>query len=378
MQYFFIFGNHPELSTAELLSKLKTENINYSIIDQDADFLILDIASEFNQNQLISELGGTIKIGLIKKKINDLSPNTIAHEVEATDKKINFGISLYNKQTNLNKLGLQIKKLLKEKNVKCRFVTGKENPLSSVIVQSNILNKQGFEFVILKSDKAQYLGLTQTVQPYELFSHLDFGRPSRDDISGMLPPKLAQIMLNLAELTSEASILDPFCGSGTVLQQSLLSGHKNVTGTDASKKAILSCQLNLEWLKSELKKKFIYKIKLENVVTLENSIKLNSIDAIITEPFLGPPLRGNEPVKTIQHISEELTKLYEKSFKSFKKILKKNGVIVIIIPEFKTLQSAEQINVRHILPDCFDIENVWHYSRPNQQVRRTIYKIVKS
>src|SRR5690606_4224587 len=57
----------------------------------------------------------------------------------------------------------------------------------------------------------------------------DQGRPKRDAFVGMLPPKLALLMLNLAAggLDPEKShrVLDPFCGTGVVLQEAALQGY---------------------------------------------------------------------------------------------------------------------------------------------------------
>ena len=82
------------------------------------------------------------------------------------------------------------------------------------------------------------LAQTEAVQPFEQFSARDFGRPGRDDLSGMLPPKLAIIMINLAQTPLNSILLDPFCGSGTILSEAVLLGYTNLIGTDISEKAI--------------------------------------------------------------------------------------------------------------------------------------------
>ena len=86
------------------------------------------------------------------------------------------------------------------------------------------------------------------VQPFEEFGARDYARPSRDDLSGMLPPKLAKIMINLAQAKENSLILDTFCGSGTILQEALIMGYLNLIGFDSSPKAIKDSQANLEWL----------------------------------------------------------------------------------------------------------------------------------
>ena len=88
------------------------------------------------------------------------------------------------------------------------------------------------------------------MQPFKDLSRLDFGRPARDDFSGMLPPKLAQIMINLAQVQNpEALIIDPFCGSGTILSEALLMGYKDLLGSDISPKAIADTYKNISWIK---------------------------------------------------------------------------------------------------------------------------------
>ncbi len=48
-------------------------------------------------------------------------------------------------------------------------------------------------------------------------------------------------------------ILDPFCGSGTILQEAMLLGFKNIYGSDKDKRAIANSKENINWLKKEYK-----------------------------------------------------------------------------------------------------------------------------
>ena len=40
----------------------------------------------------------------------------------------------------------------------------------------------------------------------------------------MLPPKLAQIIVSLSGTQPGQTVLDPFCGTGVVLQEALIMG----------------------------------------------------------------------------------------------------------------------------------------------------------
>ena len=55
---------------------------------------------------------------------------------------------------------------------------------------------------------------------------------------GKFYPQLAKSLLNLADLTQGSKVLDPFCGSGTVLVESQLSGFR-ATGVDMNPLAVL-------------------------------------------------------------------------------------------------------------------------------------------
>lgn len=43
-------------------------------------------------------------------------------------------------------------------------------------------------------------------------------------------------------------ILDPFCGSGTILTEAMLINYKNLIGADISPKAINDTKKNIEWI----------------------------------------------------------------------------------------------------------------------------------
>ena len=67
---------------------------------------------------------------------------------------------------------------------------------------------------------------------------------------------------------------------------------------------------------------------------LTNRIQLRSIDAIITEPYLGPPLHSKPNIKQIEDILKNVSDLYLEAFKQFTKILKPDARVVIIFPVF--------------------------------------------
>ena len=112
-------------------------------------------------------------------------------------------------------------------------------------------------------------------------------------------------------------------------------GYMNLIGSDFSEKAVRDTKENLKWLSKELRiSNYELRIEKINVLDLAKNFTEKSVDAIITEPFLGQPMRGNEKPETINGIIADLKKLYLLAFSQFKIVLKKPGKIVIVIPEW--------------------------------------------
>ena len=427
-KYIFILGRNQELSIAEIKAVLKQDSF-----DIGPGFLVWQTEKEIDAKKLLDQLGGTIKIGQVfsdkldeqKMLVQILSQVTKGPSTESgQSKKVFFGFSQYGQNQRLNQIAGNIKKELKQRGFSSRWVTSKEKQLSSVIVKKNKLLSQGAEILIVKNKNQTLLAKTLAVQEFEEYSKRDFGRPARDVLSGTMPPKLAKIMINLAQVSQDATILDPFCGSGTILQEAVLLGYKNLIGSDKSQKAIEDTKKNLEWLYHvggspvsrrhnrvkgpDLLDQRVGRVlvpgcndragapdlpKLYNLDVRRLSQKIKQVDAIITEPYLGPPLKGKETDSQIKEIIKELEKLYLDSFKEFQKILSPKGQIVIIFPIFKnnhTLNILSQINpvrnnfslknnnkkiisngIKKMGFELISPDNLV-YSRPEQKVKRKI------
>lgn len=329
MKYLFILGNNPELSRAEILSVIKAKKI----LGQNAKFLAVE-TEKLDCLDLMRKLGGTIKIGLILGEHPEAGP--VLGAASASVGKFKFGLSFYGQKPS--QLGMQIKGLLKEQGFSARLVTSREPALSAVIIKKEKCQ----DFIVVPG----FFAMTCAVQDFEAFGKRDFGRPASDSFSGMLPPKVARMMINISEIKATETLLDPFCGSGTILAEALDLGITDLIGTDSSDKAIADSQENLDWLADELQIKN-YKLKIQRLDSqnLSSEIKTNSIDAIVTEPYLGQPMKGNEKEGTIRKIISELEDLYLKSFQEFHKVLKTGSRAVVIIPEWHIGNRIMKMNI---------------------------------
>lgn len=397
MKYFFVLGTNTALSLAELGAVLDLRKAELLA----ADFLLWETSDEINPENLISRLGGVIKIGLIEEEIGGASNKEkeeklrqavqqIAMKKRAGSRegKFNFGFSDYGLRSfNKKDLGLKLKKFFSEQKISSRFVVSQEKTLSSVVVFQNKLLSRGVEIVLVERGGSFLLGTTLAVQPFKDLSRRDYGRPARDDLSGMLPPKLAQIMINLAGLRgSDELIVDPFCGSGTILSELMLAGYKNLLGSDISLKAIEDTRKNMGWIKELYKIENVQlKLLVKNTIDLSRFVKAETAVAIITEPFLGPQ-RGLIDFRTV---TSNLEELYSLALQEFFQVLKPRGRVVMVWPLFygqkpisPTLKGFKFLNM---LPEKFrqsgfvkkNNRETIIYGRPGQKVYREIVVLEK-
>lgn len=379
---FFILGTHPELSEAEIFAVIGKK----TVIARSENVLILDDIKE-NLEDLQERLAGTIKIGYIVGELLKWNQDEAAELIaslasEAAGKnKISFGVSAYGfSKEDVFFLGKLVKKQLKSTERPVRFVTSKEIQLSSVIVQENGLLSSGGEFILIRHSGKVFIGQTHTVQAYRAWSDRDFGRPARDAKSGMLPPKLARLMINLSGVDpKETVLLDPFCGSGTVLAEALLLGFKELIGSDISKKAVDDTQENLSWLINQLH------LSLPNASFFISDAQhltafvREQVGVIVTETFLGEPQKRPLTTSEFKNAQHMLFKMYEPSFETLSSLLPKEGKMVLAVPVFRTQNGYQRLEVDSLLESVgFQVLQSFLYHRPDQIVGREIFVLSKT
>lgn len=376
-RYFFILGKNPTLSTAEIISVLNKQGVYFEISTLSGEVLAISTEGELQAVDLMHILGGTIKIG---KVLDDVSfdddeqkfekifeaENLIKNYLSQTTGKLHFGISIYDGGADKNyiskivnqlkNLNITIKENLGEKELKAGFVRIKERSLSSVSVWKNKLMSAGMEMVLILTKDGIVAGKTLAVQEFESFSFRDYGRPMRDKRAGIIPPKLARMMINLAQIPKNAVLLDPFCGSGTILQEAILLGHRKMFGADISRKAVTDSMANIDWLFNNYKNlnasDYNIDIYQTDVRSISAKFAPESINAIVTEPFLGPPLFKIPDIRMIQNIISEVSPLYIAAFTSFSKILEKGGKVIFLFPVFEIMGEM------HFVPILDKIEKI--------------------
>ncbi|MBT6254147.1 hypothetical protein HOI83_02870 [Candidatus Uhrbacteria bacterium] len=398
MQAFFILGNNRDLARTELTSVIGEVK---PVVDAD-DVLIVDDISG-NLGSLHSTLGGTIKTGIIYASVKSQEELVdavagLAPTLRSMEGKFKFGVSVYSgghrgKLTALRsqseKIGIRIKQKLKEGDQSVRLVTSKIPVLSSVIVTKQKLLEKGVEFCIFPMADQILIGVTESVQDFEEWGERDFERPKRDAKRGMLPPKLARMMVNIAAGDpTKDTLLDPFCGVGTVLTEAMALGYRNLIGSDIDEIAVDATRANVRWEKNRTDNDIEPQMITAKAQELATFLAPHSVDRIVAELHLGKPRTGDEGRPELEKRLDDLLVMYTESFRAFAGIVSENARVVIAVPAYVSdgsvipVQIVERAKMFGFeLVPFTDVETTsfgaLRYGRQGQMVLRDIYRFKK-
>ena len=281
--YIFLLGQARELCLAELTEVLKFFRLGHPSVSGNLAFV--QSASSLECDQLQSLLGGTIKIAEIRGKIPDLTAESIVEFMDVGEKtSYTFSLSVYSPEPKIDEsLHGEVKALLTPKFSSVRYVLPKNDTLSSVVVTKQRVDE--YLLVFDSKEKVWLIAKTVSVQNVESWSKRDFGRPFADPKAGMLPPKVARMMVNLALPESPGatkSLLDPFCGMGTILAEGSVSGWQ-VVGSDQSAVVVEKARKNLDWLVSEFDLKLTdFKLYVADATHVSKQLSGVTVSAILT------------------------------------------------------------------------------------------------
>ena len=353
------------LSLAELTAYFSTRNSKFEVQYFSREFFVIDLEKNL-ESSAVADLGGTIKIGQPKTTLptqivkeaflnkNKQAQKQIIKTIAAsnipvgmTPEKLLFGVSVYFTDNTLSPvsgrmqrfIGSAIKEELAGLGKKANFmgysVERKQAQLSHVEVLKKNLVKNQAEVLFCVGKAETWIATTIAVHnPFE-FQKRDVFKPNQRVIFGM-PPRLARIMVNLSACTEGKTLLDPFCGVGTILQEALME-KATVVGMDVNPWCIKASQENLEWLTKEYELvNADFRVLLGEVGRMAEKVGLESIDCIVSEPDLGPALREVPTVPYAQKIIEKLEPLFFGFIEEAYRTLKPKGHLVLVTPYIKT------------------------------------------
>ena len=361
-KYYFFLGNTPELSLLELsalypgeLTRVKDNLVSYS--------LSVELSA-------LAKLGGTSKVALALSHVavKDLESKLVELIIQDYGGK-NVALTDLADALLTTPGVISIKREV-AKIRPVRFVSMETSPHELLMLSHQHVS----EFNLIREGEEITIAKTLWIYNAEDWISRDRAKPYRDIKHGMLPPKVARIMVNLATRgQSGLTLADPFCGTGTILAEAIMVG-ENVIGSDTNPDAIAGSRSNLEWLFSspQLPTTKYQLLKLDATHFHEF---VTSCDCIATEPYMGPLLDERNPssLTKIKNIAKGLDKLYRGALKSFLSALPVSGRVVISLPSFHVYDRIiETISIDTITSLGYNYISSVPYSKPGAPVVRNI------
>jgi hypothetical protein len=357
-QSIAILGRQPALGLAELESLYGAEALHP--ISQQIALLDVD-PTEVD----FKRLGGTVKLAKLLTSLNNTSFKSVVAYIAKTvpdhlqyipEGKIRLGLNVYGldvKVEEINRASLEIKKAIKKAGRSVRAVPNSSNQLNSAqTLHNQLAGPTGLEFVIIRNGTSTLLAQVTNVQDINGYAARDQARPRRDAQVGMLPPKLAQTIINLSGV--KEALLDPFCGTGVILQEATLMG-LGAYGTDLEPRMTEYSQANLDWLRAETK-----------------DVRLEVGDA-------------DPSVEVLGQVSRDVDTIHRKFLKNLAKQTEPGFTASLAVPAWKIrngfkhlpcLDSLEELGyTRRSFVHVSDSDLVYH--RPEQIVGRELVVITR-
>ena len=387
-----VLGRQPILGIAEIEALLGSRairpfNPSCAIVRADSNAL---------QQQ---HMGGTIKIAevisavrssklqIVQPAALDIMEKYVIDKQSSASHKVTLGVSAYDltiKQEQLKNLSFELKRRLSTKGISARVIVGSKIALNSAqVIHIKLDGEFGYEFVLAAGVHETFIAKTISEQDIESYSKRDYGRPGRDMQVGMLPPKLAQIMLNLASVGNGKSVLDPFCGTGVVLMEAALR-NLPIMGSDINPKMVECTKENLMWLSKE------YNIALDisNIMCADATKHRwdGEFDRVVCETYLGPPIQQMPGPQELESIVNECNGIVKRFLVNLKPQLKPDARCCIASPLWRTRRGFLQLPIIAKL-EKLGYDRVWFsharpeqliYHRPDQIVARELLVLQNS
>ncbi|HSX36950.1 MAG TPA: hypothetical protein VLG13_02440 [Patescibacteria group bacterium] len=361
MQSLMILGRLPGLGLAELESlygagKVRSVGEAAAVVDVDPCLLAFD------------RLGGSVKFCKVLTELDTTNWKEIenflvkvspGHAQRLPEGKMQLGLSLYGFKESVRQIeatGLTLKKVIRASGRSVRLTPNKEPELNSAQVYHNHLTgPTGWELIFVKDGNKTVVAQTVKVQDINAYSSRDQARPKRDTRVGMLPPKLAQIIINLAagQLQEDTlqnicdipagepvprallnkTVLDPFCGTGVILQEALLMGY-DIRGTDLEPRMVDYSKQNLEWLSST----YNLEPRTNNLEVADaTTAKWQApIDFVASETYLGRPFTSRPTPEILAQTAADCNLIIKKFLRNIHGQLQPGARLCLAIPAWQT------------------------------------------
>ena len=211
-------------------------------------------------------------------------------------------------------------------------------PQGNELLSEQVLRREAIDVVAFPYREGFALGPTAWVPDSESFRRRGTGKPNpHSDIA--LSPRLARTLVNLAGLREGQTVLDPFCGSGTILIEAYAKSLRCL-GLDSKAARVQEARENLRWSAGGAADRG-YDVRKGDARELPRMLRGTKVDGIVTEPLLLPRLDARPKTFTARAMISESAAVYNDALAAMAESIHPDGRIVVVVPVIQTMDGDE-------------------------------------
>ena len=211
-------------------------------------------------------------------------------------------------------------------------------PRGAELLSEQVVSRQAFDVVAFPYHGGFGLGPTAWVPDSASMKQRGTLRPvPHPDIA--LSPRLARTLVNLADLRPGQTVLDPFCGSGTILIEAHAKSLRCL-GLESRAARVQQARENMRWSAGGASSRG-YDIRRGDAREMSRLLRGTRVDAIVTEPLLLPKLDARPKTTTARAMLDESARVYNDALAEMAESVDQDGRIVVVVPVVQTMDGDE-------------------------------------
>jgi tRNA G10 N-methylase Trm11 len=305
------------------------------------DIAIADMKSG-HRFKWYTELAGVHKIALPLPSID--SPD-FADSITFPDRNFNFSLSLYampgDQEAEYEDLSEELLSTIRQfGHKKANLIRSRAGP---ELYSERVLSRSAMDFVVFPLGATSQWGVTVFVPETVGFKERSTERPYVT--SGIsLSSRLARLLVNVSGVSKGQVLLDPFCGSGTILGETLLKG-ADCIGIDRNHGSVERTKDNLAWFMSQSQRGGrpapSYSVITGDATKLRRSLGDRMVDAIVSEPILMPRLSSPPTLEKARRLIKHASFIYSEALHEMSGVLRSGGRMVLVTPSLRTIEGKD-------------------------------------
>jgi len=289
-----------------------------------------------------TELAGVHKIALPLPSVD--SPD-FAEAITFPERNFNFSLSLYctqgDQEAEYEDLSERLLATIRHYGLKKANLI--RSRLGPEMYSERVVSRSAMDFIVFPIGATSQWGVTVYVPETEGFKERSTERPYVT--SGIsLSSRLARLLVNISGVSKGRVLLDPFCGSGTVLGEALLKG-ADCIGIDRNHGSVERTKENLAWFLSQGQRGGqhapSYSVITGDATNLRRSLGDQMVDAVVSEPILMPRLSSPPTLEKARRLIKHASMIYSDALYEMSGVLRRGGRMVLVTPSLRTIEGKD-------------------------------------